>query len=58
MGYFLMLSSWGNIWSMGINHFGQLGLGNFDSDLDCMNPRRICKFTSGSSHFFVDIHAT
>jgi alpha-tubulin suppressor-like RCC1 family protein len=32
MGYFLMLSRFGGIWSMGFNHFGQLGLGNFNMD--------------------------
>jgi alpha-tubulin suppressor-like RCC1 family protein len=36
-GYFLMLNTFGSIFSMGYNHFGQLGIGNYNSGEENMS---------------------
>lgn len=57
-GYCLMASTFGAVFSMGSNQFGQLGLGHFNSGEENMNPAEICKFTNSTSSFIVDIQAT
>jgi alpha-tubulin suppressor-like RCC1 family protein len=37
-GYCLMASSFGAVFSMGCNHFGQLGLGHFNAGKENMDP--------------------
>lgn len=53
-----MLSTFGSIYSMGFNQFGQLGLGNYNVGRDNMDPREICKLTSTSAAFITDVKAT
>lgn len=53
-----MLSTFGEVYSMGINEFGQLGLGHIDRREENYHPNQICKFTNDNSPFIVDIHAS
>lgn len=53
-----MLSIFGSIYSMGTNHNGQLGLGNFNEGIMNIEPHEICKFTTENSPFIVDIKAS
>ena len=53
-----MLSSFGELWSYGFNKYGQLGLGHFVSNVNNLDPQQVCKFTTNSDSFLVDICAT
>ena len=56
-GYFLMLSMSGSVWSMGVNKYGQLGLGNFKIGQECTEPQEI-SWDGVKCPFMVDIKAT